>query len=125
MAHFDAGQVGGDDFLLQIGTLSGNPVAAVAGRATLKVLRETDAYARAEATGNAIMAALTDHFARVGIPVQVVGHPTLFDVVFTAEPVEDFRAVFRADGDRLKHFNADGGPRCFETGQQVLHLSRP
>ena len=106
MAHFDAGQVGGDDFLLQIGTLSGNPVAAVAGRATLKVLRETDAYARAEATGNAIMAALTDHFARVGIPVQVVGHPTLFDVVFTAEPVEDFRAVFRADGDRLKHFNA-------------------
>lgn len=106
MAHFDAGQVGGDDFLLQIGTLSGNPVAAVAGRATLKVLRETDAYARAEATGNAIMAALTDHFARVGIPAQVVGHPTLFDVVFTAEPVEDFRAVFRADGDRLKHFNA-------------------
>ena len=52
------------------------------------------------------MAALIDHFARVGIPAQVVGHPTLFDVVFTAEPVEDFRAVFRADGDRLKHFNA-------------------
>ena len=31
MAHFDKGKVGDDGFLMQIGTLSGNPVAAAAG----------------------------------------------------------------------------------------------
>ena len=38
MAHFDRGIVGDDGFLMQVGTLSGNPVAAVAGLATLDVL---------------------------------------------------------------------------------------
>ena len=33
MAHFDRAKVGDDDFLVQIGTLSGNPVAAAAGLA--------------------------------------------------------------------------------------------
>ena len=36
MAHFDRGKVGDDRFLMQIGTLSGNPVAAAAGLATLE-----------------------------------------------------------------------------------------
>jgi glutamate-1-semialdehyde 2,1-aminomutase len=31
MAHFDRGAVGDDGFLMQVGTLSGNPVAAAAG----------------------------------------------------------------------------------------------
>jgi glutamate-1-semialdehyde 2,1-aminomutase len=31
MAHFDKAKVGQDGFLMQLGTLSGNPVAAVAG----------------------------------------------------------------------------------------------
>ena len=35
MAHLDRGRVGADGFMPQIGTLSGNPVAAVAGLATL------------------------------------------------------------------------------------------
>ena len=51
MAHFDRGLVGDDGFLMQIGTLSGNPVAAVAGLATLEVLRRPGAYERVFATG--------------------------------------------------------------------------
>ena len=39
MAHFDRGMVGEDEFLMQVGTLSGNPVAAVAGLATLEILQ--------------------------------------------------------------------------------------
>ena len=31
MAHFDKGAVGEDGFMMQIGTLSGNPIAAAAG----------------------------------------------------------------------------------------------
>ena len=39
MAHFDKSKVGDENFLVQIGTLSGNPVAAAAGLATLAILK--------------------------------------------------------------------------------------
>src|SRR5690606_11058534 len=39
MKHFDRAQVGDEGFMPQIGTLSGNPVAAVAGLKTLEILK--------------------------------------------------------------------------------------
>ena len=50
MAHFDKAKVGDDAFLMQIGTLSGNPVAAAAGLATLEILRRPGAYEQIFAT---------------------------------------------------------------------------
>ncbi|MGH7161748.1 MAG: aspartate aminotransferase family protein, partial [Acetobacteraceae bacterium] len=38
MAHFDRARVGDERYLIQIGTLSGNPVAAAAGLASLEIL---------------------------------------------------------------------------------------
>ncbi len=38
MAHFDVEKVGQEKFTFQIGTLSGNPVAAAAGLKTLEIL---------------------------------------------------------------------------------------
>jgi glutamate-1-semialdehyde 2,1-aminomutase len=106
MAHFDAGRVGEDAFALQIGTLSGNPVAAAAGLKTLEILARPGAYDRIHSTGSAIMEALAKNTAANGIAAQVVGHPAMFDCVFTDQPVHDYRAVFHADKNRLKHFNA-------------------
>ncbi|MGI9383095.1 MAG: aspartate aminotransferase family protein, partial [Methyloligellaceae bacterium] len=51
MAHFDMAAVGTDDFVKMIGTLSGNPVAATAGLATLDILRQPDTYEQLFATG--------------------------------------------------------------------------
>lgn len=106
MAHFDRDAVGDEGFTFQIGTLSGNPVAAVAGLATLGVLARPGAYEKVYETGRAVMTALDEQFDRVGIPAQVVGQPTLFDVVFSDAPVEDYRGVVRGDAGRLKRFNA-------------------
>ena len=39
MAHFDKAKVGKEGFTFQVGTLSGNPVAAAAGLKTLEILR--------------------------------------------------------------------------------------
>ena len=105
MAHFDRDAVGDEGFTFQIGTLSGNPVAAVAGLATLDVLARPGAYETVYDTGRAIMAALETQFSRVGIPAQVVGQPTLFAMVFADTPVEDYRGVMRGDAARLKRFN--------------------
>lgn len=106
MAHFDRERVGEAAFTYQVGTLSGNPVAAAAGLATLAVLRRPGSYERIEATGRAIMRALRESFAEAGIPVQVVGVPALFDVVFTDRPVRDYRDVLAGDAARMARFNA-------------------
>ncbi len=60
---FDRGTVGDDGFLTQIGTLSGNPVAAAAGLATLEVLKRPGAYEQVFATGRELMAGLREHAA--------------------------------------------------------------
>ena len=100
MAHFDRTKVGDEGFTFQIGTLSGNPIAAVAGLKTLEILRRPGAYEKVHATGQAIMDAIDQNFARVGIPAQALGHPTMFDVVFSGEKIENYRGV--AAGDTVK-----------------------
>jgi glutamate-1-semialdehyde 2,1-aminomutase len=105
MALFDRETVGGDRFLMQIGTLSGNPVAAAAGLATLAILRRPGAYEQVFATGRALMAGMDDILRRSGLPAQLSGEPPLFDVVFTDSPPHDYRGVLRADAERARRVN--------------------
>ena len=103
MAHFDRALVGDDGFLMQVGTLSGNPVASVAGLKTLEILRRPGAYEKVFATGRALMAGMTDLIARAGLPAQVVGEPPLFDVIFAGGELRDYRATLRADAAVAGH----------------------
>ena len=91
MSHFDKEKVGADRFVMQIGTLSGNPLAAVAGLKTLEILRRPDQYEKLQTTGETLMGEIRHRLESAGHEVQVVGHPTLFDVVFTDKPVRDYR----------------------------------
>ncbi len=97
MAHFDRARVAEDRWLMQVGTLSGNPVASVAGLATLEVLRQPGAYEGVEAMGRSLMAGLTAHIQAAGISAQVVGVPSLFDVVYAAGDIANYRDTQRQD----------------------------
>jgi glutamate-1-semialdehyde 2,1-aminomutase len=123
MAHFDRGAVGDDGFLMQIGTLSGNPVAAAAGLATLAILRHPGAYERLFATGRELMATLDDLLRRAGIAAQVTGEPPLFDVVFSGEKVRDYRSTLRGDAALLRRFNALLRERGVLKGEQKYYVS--
>lgn len=105
MAHFDQSKVGEDQFLQQIGTLSGNPVAAAAGRATLKILREPGAYDKIHGTGKKLMAGMTELLAKHGTRAQVVGEPPLFDIFFTEGDVKDYRTLINVDNAAQAKFN--------------------
>jgi glutamate-1-semialdehyde 2,1-aminomutase len=105
MSQFDRGKVGDDRFLTQIGTLSGNPVAAVAGLATLEVLRRPGAYDMVFATGRELMAGISGMLQKAGLPAQVIGVPPLFDIVYAAGDVYDYRATLRADVEMQRRFN--------------------
>lgn len=104
MAHFDNAQHP-EAWLMQLGTLSGNPVAAVAGLKTMEILRREGQYTRLRALGSQIQASARRHLEAQGIPHQIVGDPTLFDVVFTGQPVRSYRDVLAADAARAKLFN--------------------
>ena len=106
MAHFDRTIVGEPGFTPMIGTLSGNPVAAAAGLATLAILRRPGAYEQLFATGSAIREGLARSLAEAGFAVQVPGEPPMFDAVFTPSPVRDYRDMLAADAGLAKQFNA-------------------
>ncbi|MBC6441508.1 MAG: aminotransferase class III-fold pyridoxal phosphate-dependent enzyme [Rhodospirillales bacterium] len=104
MAHFDKATAG-DRFLMQVGTLSGNPVASAAGLKTMEILRRPGAYEHIRGCGERIMAALGENLDTAGIAHRIVGDPTLFDVVFTDKPVANYRDVLQSDTARTNRFN--------------------
>ena len=120
---FDPRLEGTPEFIAQIGTLNGNPIAAVAGLATLAELAKPGAYARLHATGAALRDGLADLVRRSGLPAQVIGETTVFDVVFTDRPVTDHRAMLTADGRRLKAFNAGCLARGVVKGASKIYVS--
>ena len=105
MNHFDAssGEPGG--FLPQIGTLSGNPVAAAAGLKTLEILRREGTYERIFGTGLRLKEELQRMLNEAEIPASVVGEAPLFDVFFTDGEITDYRSTLRADKQMLGRFN--------------------
>ena len=105
MNHFNKAQVGKENALMQLGTLSGNPIAAVAGLKTLEILRRPDSYATLHTMGERLMSDIASVLTNTGHAHQIVGHPSLFDVVFTAEPVVDYRSYQQADHDKNALFN--------------------
>jgi glutamate-1-semialdehyde 2,1-aminomutase len=123
MAHFDKDKVGDENFLVQIGTLSGNPVAAAAGLATMAILRRPGAYEQIHATGRELMGALGELLKAAGIPAQISGEPPLFDVVFTDEPVRDYRGTLRGDADKMRHFNTLLRERGILKGESKYYIS--
>jgi glutamate-1-semialdehyde 2,1-aminomutase len=107
MAHFDRKLVGTAGFMPQIGTLSGNPVAAAAGLATLQILKRPGAYEQIFATGKALWAGMQSALDKFGVPAVVVGEPAMFDAVFTsAKQVTDYRGTLDVDKDASLRFNA-------------------
>src|SRR5262245_47896420 len=104
MRHLAPDLDGTPEFVAQAGTLNGNPIAAAAGLATLAELRRPGAYARLFATGGRIKAGLAEAARKAGLAAQVAGEPPVFEIYFTEEPVDDYRATLTADRDRHAAF---------------------
>ena len=93
-------------FVPQIGTLSGNPIAAAAGVATLEVLRRPGTYDRYREIGERLMNGLSQRLSAAGIAARVVRVPSTFDVVFGDGDVRNYRDTQRGDPAVVARFNA-------------------
>jgi len=97
MQHFDKDRVGADNWLMQLGTLSGNPVAAVAGLKTMEVLSRDGAYDQLRAIGRKLQKMQSQALDDAGIAHQIVGDETLFDIYFTDRSCRDYRSAAHDD----------------------------
>jgi len=123
MRPFDPQLDGKGDFISQSGTLNGNPIAAAAGLATLAELRKPGAYETIHGTGRRLMAGLTELVQRAGLAAQVVGEPVVFDVLFTSEPVTDYRSLQKADGSLARAFTTELIKRGVVKNTQKMYIS--
>ena len=102
--------------VFQAGTLSGNPLATAAGIATLKVLRDSDAYARLEDLSRQLadgLSAAAGHGAptewvgsgsAAGIPHVLARVGSMMTLFFNAGPVTDWESAARSDTQRYARY---------------------
>ena len=106
MQHFDISRVGADKWLMQLGTLSGNPIAAVAGLKTMEILRRKGNYEKLRAIGKTLQNMQRDALNNAGVPHQICGDETLFDIVFTKNPCRDYRSAKHDNPAQNETYNA-------------------
>ncbi|WP_207540698.1 aspartate aminotransferase family protein [Sabulicella rubraurantiaca] len=123
MAHFDKERAGAG-FMPMIGTLSGNPVASIAGLATLKILKRPGAYEKLHATGNAIREGLANALQRNGIPAVIKGEPPMFDAIFTSRAsVNNYRESIDIHRPTMRRFNDLVRERGVLKGDSKIYVS--
>jgi glutamate-1-semialdehyde 2,1-aminomutase len=122
MAHFDKSAVADDGYLMQVGTLSGNPIAAVAGLKTLEILRRPGAYERIFANGRALMEGYGRILRDAGVEARVVGDAPMFDIVFTGRDVTDYRSMM-GDQEAMKRCNGLLRERGILKGESKYYVS--
>jgi glutamate-1-semialdehyde 2,1-aminomutase len=107
----------------QAGTLSGNPLAMAAGLAQLRLIEESDVFARLEKLGAQLEAETRAALKSAGLPYPFHRYGSMFCLFFTQGAVRRLSEAQTADLDRFaRFFHAllDRGiyiaPSQFETG---------
>jgi glutamate-1-semialdehyde 2,1-aminomutase len=90
--------------VFQAGTLSGNPLATAAGIATLKVLRDSDAYILLESLSQQLAEGLSVAAQAANIPHTLTRVGSMMTLFFNSGPVTDWEAAARSDTQRYAKF---------------------
>jgi len=93
-----------DGPMYQAGTLSGNPLAMTAGIATLRALRETDAFGVAAEAARILADGLRGASRETGVPLTVNHVGTMVTPFFNEGAVTDWDSAARSDRDRFARF---------------------
>lgn len=88
----------------QAGTLSGNPLAMVAGITTLRAIREAGVYERLSAITAALVVGMNAAAAEADVPFQAAAIGSMWGFFFTDEPVTDYASAKHADTARFGRF---------------------
>lgn len=87
----------------QAGTLSGNPIAMAAGKATLLEMTP-DQYDALEEKGKRLEEGFYQNAKEAGIPVQINRVGSMVCLFFTDQPVENYQQAQSSDTERFKRY---------------------
>ena len=90
--------------MYQAGTLSGNPVAVAAGRATLSVLRNSSIYDDLEERSAEFEAGVLAAAEKHAVPVTLNRVGSMWTLFFTEGPVTDFDSANKSDREKFARF---------------------
>ena len=90
--------------MYQAGTLSGNPVAVAAGKATLGVLKNSSIYADLEERSAEFQAGVAKVADKHGVPLTVNRVGSMWTIFFTEGPVTDYESANRSNRDKFARF---------------------
>ena len=93
-------RLGGTDYVWQASTLGGNPFSCAAAEAALGVYRQPGTYDHLFGLGAYLRQGMQRVLADAGTTAQVIGDGPLAQVVFSPDPVFDYRSTRRGDGAR-------------------------
>lgn len=96
-------KVAPDGPVYQAGTLSGNPLAAAAGIATLKKL-DDEVYRSLDATGDLLQRGVERSIRHTGVKARVQRVGSAFTIFFTDVEVNDLASARKADTERYGRF---------------------
>lgn len=89
----------------QAGTLSGNPLAMIAGITTLKILKDNPSiYNELEKKTDYLHKGLHEVFSKKNIPFTINSFGSMISLHFTEHPVKDFESSAAADMQRFNRF---------------------
>ncbi|MBI5183368.1 MAG: glutamate-1-semialdehyde 2,1-aminomutase [Nitrospinae bacterium] len=91
----------------QAGTLSGNPLAMIAGIETLKILSEQGVYDELEQKTNRLCQGLEENARRGRVPISLNRVGSMFSIFFTDREVRDYASAKTSDTGRFaKYFSS-------------------
>ena len=88
---------GSDEYVWMASTLGGNPISMAAANASLGVFRQTHTYDRLHALGRYFRELLEKVLRERQLTGQIIGDGPLAQIVFSAEPVNDYRSSAKGD----------------------------
>jgi glutamate-1-semialdehyde 2,1-aminomutase len=94
------------------GTMSGNPVGAVAGLKSMEMLSREGVYERLYDTADRLKNALRALAVERELQIQVIGEGPVFQMLYTDRPVPDYPAFLAADREKSRQF----GLECIRRG---------
>jgi glutamate-1-semialdehyde 2,1-aminomutase len=90
--------------MYQAGTLSGNPVAVAAGKATLGVLKNSSIYADLEERSGEFQTGVAKAAEKHGVPLTINRAGSMWTIFFTEGPVTDYESANRSNRDKFARF---------------------
>jgi glutamate-1-semialdehyde 2,1-aminomutase len=90
-------RIGGEDYVWMASTLGGNPISTAAANAALGVFRQPGIYENLHDLGHYLRQGMRTVLASHDLNAQIIGDGPLAQVVFTGDPVFDYRSTHKGD----------------------------